>query len=60
MGPAEAEPWVRCRSIRVEEMGEAAGGFVRAGRPRSRVGFIPWHGHTKGAKLQEHSGAACG
>ena len=36
IGPAEAEPWRRCRSIRVEEMGEAAGRFVRAGRPRSR------------------------
>ena len=36
MVPAEAEPWRRCRSIRVEEMGEAAGRFVRAGRPRSR------------------------
>ena len=41
MGPAEAEPWRRCRSIRVEEMGEAVPGFVRAGRPRSRGGFIP-------------------
>ena len=39
MGPAEAEPWRRCRSIRVEEMGEAMPGFVRAGRPRSRVAF---------------------
>ena len=37
MGPAEAEPWRCCRSIRVEEMGEAIPGFVRAGRPRSRV-----------------------
>ena len=36
IGPAEAEPWRRCRSIRVEEMGEAIPGFVRAGRPRSR------------------------
>ncbi len=41
MGPAEGEPWRRCRSIRVEEMGEAAGRFVRARRPRSRVGFLP-------------------
>ncbi len=41
MGPAEAEPWRRCRSIRVEEMGEAIPGFVRAGRPRSRVAFSP-------------------
>ena len=31
----------RCRLIPVEEMAEAAGGFVRAGRPRSRVGFLP-------------------
>ena len=37
MAPAEAEPWRCCRSIRVEEMGEAIPGFVRAGRPRSRV-----------------------
>ncbi len=37
MGPAEAEPWRCCRSIRVEEMGEAIPGFVRAGRPRSQV-----------------------
>ena len=37
MSPAEAEPWRRCRWIRVEEMGEAMPRFVRAGRPRSRV-----------------------
>ena len=36
MGPADAEPWHRCRSTRVEEMAEAVPGFVRAGRPRSR------------------------
>ena len=41
VGPAEAESWRRCRSIRVEQMGEAVPGRVRAGRPRSRVGFIP-------------------
>ena len=41
MGPAEAEEERRCRLIPVEEMAEAAGGFVRAGRPRSRVGFLP-------------------
>ena len=35
MGPAEAEAGRRCRLIPVEEMAEAAGGFVRAGRPRS-------------------------
>ena len=40
-GPAEAEAGRRCRLIPVEEMAEAAGGFVRAGRPRSRVGFLP-------------------
>jgi len=40
MGSANAEPMRHCRSIRVEVMGEAAGGFVRAGRPRSRVDFI--------------------
>ena len=40
-GPAEAEAGRRCRLFPVEEMGEAAGGFVRAGRPRSRVGFLP-------------------
>ena len=37
MGPAEAEAGRRCRLIAVEEMSEAVGGFVRAGRPRSRV-----------------------
>ena len=41
MGPAEAEAGRRCRLIPVEEMAEAAGGFVRAGRPRSRVAFLP-------------------
>ena len=41
MGPAEAEAGRRCRLIPVEEMAEAAGGFVRAGRPRSWVGFLP-------------------
>ena len=40
MGPAEAEAGRRCRLIPVEEMAEASGGFVRAGRPRSRVGFL--------------------
>ena len=40
-GQAEAEAGRRCRLIPVEEMAEAAGGFVRAGRPRSRVGFLP-------------------
>ena len=41
MGPAEAEAGRRCRLIAVEEMAEAARGFVRAGRPRSRGGFLP-------------------
>ena len=41
IGPAEAEPWRRCRSIQVAEMTEAAGRFVRAGRPRSRGGLHP-------------------
>ena len=41
MGPAEAESWRRYRSTRVEEMTEAVPRLVRAGRPRSRVGFIP-------------------
>ena len=39
MGPAEAEAGRRCRLIPVKEMAEAAGGFVRAGRPRSRGAF---------------------
>ena len=37
----------------------AAGGFVRAGRPRSRGAFIPWDRRTKGIKLQKHLGGAC-
>ena len=41
MSPAEAEAGRRCRLIPVEEMAEAARGFVRAGRPRSRGGFLP-------------------
>ena len=41
MGSAEAGSWRRCRSSRVEEMAEAVPRIVRAGRPRSRVGFIP-------------------
>ena len=39
--PAEAEAGRRCRLIPVKEVAEAAGGFVRAGRPRSRGGFLP-------------------
>ena len=58
MGPAEAEPWRRCQSTRVEETAEAAQRFVRAGRPRSRVVFIPCRRDTKVTKLQKHSGAA--
>ena len=41
MGPAEAGSRRRCRSIRVEAMDEAVPESVRAGRPRSRVGFLP-------------------
>ena len=41
MDLAETEPWSVCRSGRVEKMAKAVPGFVRAGRPRSRVGFIP-------------------
>ena len=51
MGPAEAESWRRCRSrpgAWVEEMNQAAGRLVRAGRPRSRVGFIPSRRRSKG------------
>ena len=59
MGPAEAEAGRRCRLIPVEEMAEAAGGFVRAGRPRSRVGMLPLRRDTKGTKLPKHLGAAC-
>ena len=58
MGPAEAEAGRRCRLIPVEEMGEAAGGFVRAGRPRSRVGILPRRRDTNVTILQKHSGAA--
>ena len=59
MGPAEAGAGRRCRLIPVEEMAEAAGGFVRAGRPRSRVGMLPLRRDTKGTKLPKHLGAAC-
>ena len=31
----------RFLSIRAEDIAEALRGFVRAGRPRSREGFIP-------------------
>ena len=41
MGSAEAVSRRRCRSTRVAQMAEAVPGLVRAGRPRSRVGFIP-------------------
>ena len=47
MGPAEAEAGRRCRLIPVEEMAEAAGGFVRAGRPRSRGGFLLTGSHQR-------------
>ena len=52
MGPAEAEAGRRCRLIPVEEI------ELRAGRPRSRVGFLP-QGHTNGTKVQKHFGASC-
>ena len=41
MGPAQAEPRRRCRSSQVETTAEAVPESVRAGRPRSRVDFIP-------------------
>ena len=59
MGPAEAGAGRRCRLIPVEEMAEAAIGFVRAGRPRSRVGMLPLRRDTKGTQLPKHLGAAC-
>ena len=54
MSPAEAEAGRRCRLIPVEEMAEAAGGFVRAGRPRSRGGLPPMTkpGHPTGQKCR--------
>ena len=51
-GPAEAEAGRRCRLIPVEEMAEAAGGFVRAGRPRSRVGFLPTGSHQRDKRAE--------
>ena len=53
MGPAEAEAGRRCRLIPVEEMAEAAGGFVRAGRPRSRGGLPPMTLSHQGHKVAE-------
>ncbi len=41
MGPAEAEPWRRCRSIRVEEMGEALP--VLCGRDARAPGWASSH-----------------
>ena len=41
MGSDEAESWRLCRSSQVEKMNQAVPSLVRAGRPRSRVGFIP-------------------
>ena len=52
MGPAEAEAGRRCRLIAVEELAEAAGGFVRAGRPRSR-GLPPMTGSHQRDKSAE-------
>ncbi len=53
MGPAEAEAGRRCRLIPMEEMAEAAGGFVRAGRPRSRGGLPPMTGSHQRDKSAE-------
>ena len=53
MGPAEAEAGRRCRLIPVKEVAEAAGGFVRAGRPRSRVGLPPMTGSHQRDKSAE-------
>ena len=53
MGAAEAEAGRRCRLIPVEEMAEAAGGFVRAGRPRSRGGLPPMTGSHQRDKSAE-------
>ena len=49
MGSDKSESWRRCRSSRVEEMNEAAGRLVRAGRPRSRVGFVHLRRRSEGA-----------
>ena len=48
MSPAEAEPWRRCRWIRLEEMGEAMPRFVRAGSS-------PLTGDTNVTILQKQS-----
>ena len=53
MGPAEAEAGRRCRLIPAEEMAEAARGFVRAGRPRSRGGLSPMTGSHQRDKSAE-------
>ena len=53
MGPAEAEAGRRCRLIPVKEMAEAAGGFVRAGRPRSPGGLPPMTGSHQRDKSAE-------
>ncbi len=41
MGSGDAASWPRRRLTQVEEMAEAVPRLVRAGRPRSRVDFIP-------------------
>ena len=56
IGPAEAEPWRRFPLIQLEEMGEAAGGLVRAGRPRSRRGLHPMTSLHQGDKIAEAFG----
>ena len=58
-GRAEEEPWHPSRLVEVGEMAEAAPGFVRVRPPRSQEAIVPWHGHTKGAKVPKHFGATC-
>ncbi len=55
-GQAEGEPWRRCRSILVAEMGEAVPGIVRAGRLRSQEAFIHTINRKQGLHLAEESG----
>ena len=53
MGPAEAEAGRRCRLIPVEEVAEAAGGFVRAGTPALPGGLPPMTGSHQRDKSAE-------
>ena len=41
IGQAEGEAWRRSQWMQAGKMAEAVPGFVRAGRPRSRVAIIP-------------------